>query len=176
MRSWAIGIVVTGRERLVQNMIAEEQQLECWYPVGQTLTKPKNKHQPVRVVYPVFHGYIFVAYNPDKLYSLLHNDRYSSLLGYIMSGVEIFAVEDEIVDDIRGRELSGEFDQLLEALRQRKSFAKGDKVLISNSVLGAHINNKVGIVLENAVNKVSVLVSVNGLKVKISVSFAEKIA
>ena len=176
MKRWAIAIVVAGREREAQNLIASEQHLECWYPVGVTLTKPKKKHQPVKVVHPIFRGYIFVTFHPNTLSSLLSDPKYSFLLGYISSEGSMFPLDDEVVQDLKSREAAGEFDDMLAKMKERKTFHRGDKVLIRNSVLGNHINNKTGVVLEECINKAHVLVDVNGMKLKLAVAFAEKIA
>jgi len=173
---WAIAVVVAGREREIQNVFAGEYKLECWYPVGTVITKPKRKHQPIHISQPVFAGYIFVTYRPLMLISLLHEGKLKGLLGYIQDGENVFPLPGEVIADLKRREDSGEFDQLVAKAKERKSFVKGDRVLITNSVLGSHINGKVGIVQENCLNKQNVSVIVSGLKLRMSVAFAEKIA
>ncbi len=174
--TWAIAIVAGGQERSLHNLISEEQKLECWYPVGITLTKPKRKHSPVQVIHPVFSGYLFVTYHPNTLNSLLSDPKYSALMGYLSFEGRMYPIEDEIVVDLKRREAIGEFDELLAKMKEHKSFHKGSKVLISNSVLGPHINGKIGIVLRDCINKTQVLVEVNGLKINLAVAFAEEIS
>jgi transcription antitermination factor NusG len=176
---WVVAVVVAGNERDIQHKIVEQQKLCCWYPIAVKLTKPKAKHSAVRLVYPAFRGYIFIEYRIGVLMPLLSNPEYASILGYITELGQISIVSDKIMMDLREREASGEFDEALaNRLQQekvRKTLLAGDKVLIQNGILGNVLTDKTGVVLADCRNKTEALVEVAGMKIKISVSFLEKI-
>jgi hypothetical protein len=110
---------------------------------------------------------------------LLSNPEYASILGYITELGQISIVSEKIMMDLRAREASGEFDDALaNKMRQesiRKTLLAGDKVLISNGILGNVLTDRTAVVLADCHNKTEALVEVSGMKIKISVSFLEKI-
>lgn len=175
--SWAVAVTVPGREQDVQHRFAEREQLYGWFPVGERYTKPRKKHAPVKIVFPVFRGYMFLPYEMHGLLKALNDPSYQSvgLLGYIQVLDNIFELDDVIVQDLRRRQDAGEFDAIANRPIPRKTLLRGDKVLIQDGILGNAIMGKQGVIAEDAHNKKDAWVLLGHLRIKIPVSFLEKI-
>lgn len=107
MMHWHVCITGINQEALANNGL-KAKGFECYYPIGKRVIR-HARQQKVKT-FPVFSRYIFVKYdvNVAEYYNpILSTD---GILGIMSNNWMPMFVKDDVIEEIRTRQLQGAFD------------------------------------------------------------------